>query len=110
MKLPQKGIFPHSSVISFTCYGLTSLTRSVVQSTATGQSPRPSSLFALTWSGYIFTGIIITWDELKTLPVGVEDLFHSAIVDWGRIMAAGMTITLPALLFFVAVQRYWIRG
>ena len=66
--------------------------------------------FILAWNDYIFTRILITSDELKTLPVGVQDLFHSALIDWGLIMAAGMMITIPALLFFVAVQRYLIRG
>lgn len=66
--------------------------------------------FILAWNDYIFTRILITADELKTLPVGVQDLFHSALIDWGLIMSAGMMITIPALLFFVTVQRYLIRG
>ncbi|MBM4276458.1 MAG: carbohydrate ABC transporter permease [Deltaproteobacteria bacterium] len=66
--------------------------------------------FILAWNDYIFTRILITSDELKTLPVGVQDLFHSALIDWGLIMSAGMMITIPALLFFVTVQRYLIRG
>jgi ABC-type glycerol-3-phosphate transport system permease component len=66
--------------------------------------------FILAWNDYIFTRILIASDELKTLPVGVQDLFNSSIIDWGLIMAAGMMITIPALIFFVAVQRYLIRG
>ena len=66
--------------------------------------------FILAWNDYIFTRILIASDELKTLPVGVQDLFHSALIDWGLIMAAGMMITIPALVFFVSVQRYLIRG
>jgi ABC-type glycerol-3-phosphate transport system permease component len=66
--------------------------------------------FILAWNDYIFTRILITSDELKTLPVGVQDLFHSALIDWGLIMSAGMMITIPALIFFVTVQRYLIRG
>ena len=66
--------------------------------------------FILAWNDYIFTRILISSDELKTLPVGVQDLFHSALIDWGLIMAAGMMITIPALIFFVTVQRYLIRG
>ena len=66
--------------------------------------------FILAWNDYIFTRILITSDELKTLPVGVQDLFNSALIDWGLIMAAGMMITSPALVFFLAVQRYLIRG
>ncbi len=43
-----------------------------------------------------------------TLPSasGVENLFNATIVDWGMLMAAGVMITVPAIAFFVAVQRY----
>jgi ABC-type glycerol-3-phosphate transport system permease component len=66
--------------------------------------------FILAWNDYIFTRILISADELKTLPVGVQDLFHSALTDWGLIMAAGVLITIPALAFFVAVQRHLVAG
>jgi ABC-type glycerol-3-phosphate transport system permease component len=66
--------------------------------------------FILAWNDYIFTRILISADELKTLPVGVQDLFHSALIDWGLIMAAGVLITIPALAFFVAVQRHLVAG
>lgn len=66
--------------------------------------------FILAWNDYIFTRILISSDELKTLPVGVQDLFHSALIDWGLIMAAGVLITIPALVFFMAVQRHLIAG
>ncbi len=66
--------------------------------------------FILAWNDFIFARILIAADELKTLPVGVQDLFNSALTDWGLIMGAGMMITIPALLFFVTVQRYLIRG
>jgi ABC-type glycerol-3-phosphate transport system permease component len=66
--------------------------------------------FTLAWNDYLFTRILIASDELKTLPVGVQDLFSAAVVDWGLVMAAGMLITLPALAFFMAVQRHLIEG
>ena len=66
--------------------------------------------FILAWNDYIFTRILISADELKTLPVGVQDLFHSALIDWGLIMAAGVLITIPALAFFIAVQRHLVAG
>lgn len=66
--------------------------------------------FILAWNDYIFTRILISSDELKTLPVGVQDLFHSALIDWGLIMGAGVLITIPALAFFIAVQRHLVAG
>ena len=66
--------------------------------------------FTLAWNDYIFTRILISSDELKTLPVGVQDLFNAALVDWGLIMSAGVLITIPALAFFMAVQRHLVAG
>ena len=58
----------------------------------------------------VFTRILIASDELKTLSVGVQDLFSAAVVDWGLVMAAGVLITIPALAFFLAVQRHLVAG
>ena len=66
--------------------------------------------FILAWNDFLFALVLITSDELKTLPVGVNDLFKATIVDWGMIMAAGVVITVPTIGFFVAVQRYLIQG
>jgi ABC-type glycerol-3-phosphate transport system permease component len=66
--------------------------------------------FILAWNDFLFALVLITSDELKTLPVGVNDLFNATIVDWGMIMAAGVFITVPTVGFFVAVQRYLIQG
>jgi len=66
--------------------------------------------FILAWNDFLFALVLITSDELKTLPVGVNDLFNATIVDWGMIMAAGVVITVPTIGFFVAVQRYLIQG
>jgi len=66
--------------------------------------------FILAWNDFLFALVLITSDELKTLPVGVNDLFNATIVDWGMLMAAGVVITVPTVGFFVAVQRYLIQG
>jgi multiple sugar transport system permease protein len=66
--------------------------------------------FILAWNDFLFALVLITSEELKTLPVGVNDLFNATIVDWGMIMAAGVMITAPTVAFFVAVQRYLIQG
>ena len=53
---------------------------------------------------------MISSDKLKTLPVGVQDLMDSTFLDWGMIMAAGVVVTIPALVFFVIVQRFLVTG
>ena len=66
--------------------------------------------FILAYNDFLFALVLITSEELKTLPVGVNDLFNATIVDWGMIMAAGVMITVPTVGFFVAVQRYLVQG
>jgi ABC-type glycerol-3-phosphate transport system permease component len=66
--------------------------------------------FILAYNDFLFSMVLITSEELKTLPVGVNDLFNATIVDWGMIMAAGVMITAPAVVFFAVVQRYLVQG
>jgi ABC-type glycerol-3-phosphate transport system permease component len=66
--------------------------------------------FIVAWNDYLFARVLIGTDNLKTLPVGIQDLYESTVTDWGMVMAAGVMITIPALVFFVAVQRYLISG
>lgn len=66
--------------------------------------------FVVAWNDYLFARVLIGSDELKTLPVGIQDLYESSVTDWGMIMAAGVMITIPALVFFILVQRYLIAG
>jgi ABC-type glycerol-3-phosphate transport system permease component len=66
--------------------------------------------FIVAWNDYLFARVLIGADELKTLPVGIQDLYESTVTDWGMVMAAGVVVTIPALVFFVAVQRYLISG
>jgi ABC-type glycerol-3-phosphate transport system permease component len=66
--------------------------------------------FIVAWNDFLFALVLIGRDELKTLAIGINDFFHMAAVDWGLIMAAGVMVTIPALVFFVAIQRYLIGG
>jgi len=66
--------------------------------------------FIVAWNDYIFTRVLITSNELKTLPVGISDLVNATLIDWGMILAGGVVITIPALLFFIVIQRYLISG
>jgi ABC-type glycerol-3-phosphate transport system permease component len=66
--------------------------------------------FIVAWNDFLFAAVLTGRDELKTLPVGINDFFYMALVDWGLVMAAGVMVTVPAVLLFVAVQRYLIAG
>jgi ABC-type glycerol-3-phosphate transport system permease component len=66
--------------------------------------------FILTWNDYIFARILISADELKTLPVGIADLYNASVVDWGMIMAAGLLVLAPVVGVFFVIQKYMVAG
>jgi ABC-type glycerol-3-phosphate transport system permease component len=66
--------------------------------------------FILAWNDYIFARVLIGADELKTLPVGIADLYNASVVDWGMIMAAGLLVIAPVLAVFVFIQKYMVAG
>ena len=66
--------------------------------------------FILAWNDYIFARVLLSADELKTLPVGIADLYNASVVDWGMIMAAGLLVIAPVLGVFVFIQRYMVAG
>jgi ABC-type glycerol-3-phosphate transport system permease component len=66
--------------------------------------------FLLAWNDYIFARVLLSADELKTLPVGIADLYNASVVDWGMIMAAGLLVIAPVLGVFVFIQKYMVAG
>jgi ABC-type glycerol-3-phosphate transport system permease component len=66
--------------------------------------------FILAWNDYIFARVLLSADELKTLPVGIADLYNASVVDWGMIMAAGLLVTAPVAAVFLFIQRFLVAG
>jgi ABC-type glycerol-3-phosphate transport system permease component len=66
--------------------------------------------FILAWNDYIFARILLSADELKTLPVGIADLYNASVVDWGMIMAAGLLVIAPVAAVFVFIQKFLVAG
>jgi len=66
--------------------------------------------FILAWNDYIFARVLLSRDELKTLPVGIADLYNASVVDWGMIMAAGLLVLAPVLAVFVFIQKSLVAG
>jgi ABC-type glycerol-3-phosphate transport system permease component len=66
--------------------------------------------FILAWNDYIFARVLLSADEMKTLPVGIADLYNASVVDWGMIMAAGLLVIAPVAAVFVFIQKFLAVG
>jgi putative chitobiose transport system permease protein len=66
--------------------------------------------FVTSWNDFLWPSLMIHTREGMTLPVGLAALQGFFSSD-PRAIAAGVTMTIvPILLFFIVVQRYFVRG
>lgn len=66
--------------------------------------------FIGSWGEFLWPSIVLTKKTLYTLPVGVNDLQGMFSANWRYIAAGSIISTVPILVFFVAMQRYFISG
>jgi putative chitobiose transport system permease protein len=66
--------------------------------------------FVTSWNDFLWPSLMLPTMTNKTLPVGLAALQGFFASDF-RSIAAGVTMTVvPILIFFIAVQRYFVRG
>ena len=66
--------------------------------------------FVTSWNDFLWPSLMLHTQDGLTLPVGLAAL-QSFFTSDSRAIAAGVTMTvIPILIFFVFVQRYFVRG
>jgi N,N'-diacetylchitobiose transport system permease protein len=66
--------------------------------------------FITAWNEFIFAITFMNDDSKFTVAAGLQGFFTQYSTDWGGLMAASTMITVPVMLFFVAVQRRLASG
>lgn len=66
--------------------------------------------FIGSWGEFLWPSIVLTKENLYTLPVGVNNLQGMFSSNWRYIAAGSILSTIPILIFFLAMQRYFISG
>ncbi|HXJ79908.1 MAG TPA: carbohydrate ABC transporter permease [Candidatus Methylomirabilis sp.] len=63
-----------------------------------------------TWNDFMWPLIVLTDKELYTLPVALASLSREHVQDNELMMAGSVLTTMPVLLVFLLLQRYYIAG
>jgi len=67
-------------------------------------------VFVLSWNEYLFASVIAGSATNKTITVGIAEFITSFDVRWGNIMALGTIATVPVVIMFMFVQKYFLKG
>jgi multiple sugar transport system permease protein len=66
--------------------------------------------FLGSWNDFMWPLIVLTDQDLYTLPIALATLSREHEQDNELMMAGAVLTVLPVLLLFLALQRYYIRG
>ncbi|WP_221938666.1 carbohydrate ABC transporter permease [Mycobacterium sp. KBS0706] len=67
-------------------------------------------LFLASWNNYLWPLLVATESAARTAPVALGSLIGLNVVPWGALMVGAMLLTLPMLVVFIFLQRYFVAG
>lgn len=66
--------------------------------------------FLVAWNHYLFAMGLTTTPEMYTLPVGIASLNGEFRVAWNEMMAGAIIASLPALVLYLLLQKWFVKG
>lgn len=66
--------------------------------------------FMWTWNELLYALVIVNQKELLTMPVGLNTLQGGEISPWGQVFALSFLYTIPPMLIFYALRKYYVTG
>lgn len=66
--------------------------------------------FVGSWNAYLLPLLVLNQPEAKTLPLGVADFSTEHAVDTAGVLAFTTVAMIPALVFFLAMQKHIVSG
>ena len=66
--------------------------------------------FIISWTEYLFASILISTDNLKTLPVGLASIVGQYQIDWGFLLSGAVLASLPVIFLFLFIGKYFVTG
>ena len=66
--------------------------------------------FIMSWNEFLLSSVLVNKESMKTLTVGISNYISSTHIDWGIIMALGTITTIPVVILFALVQKYFVEG
>ncbi|MNH99574.1 L-arabinose transport system permease protein AraQ [compost metagenome] len=62
------------------------------------------------WNEFLFSIIFIDSDKYRTIPAGLMNFKDALSTDWGVLLAGLVISSLPLIILFIFMQKYFIQG
>lgn len=92
------------------CSHLQALFKIILPLAAPGIAATGIYAFIMSWNEFVLASILTTSDKARTLPVGLTEFSSMFEVDWGSTMAASALISIPVIIVFLWLQKYFVQG
>ncbi|MHB8129931.1 MAG: carbohydrate ABC transporter permease [Mobilitalea sp.] len=84
--------------------------RIVLPMTLPGIASSAIYAFITAWNEYMFAQVLIISPKLKTVPLGIAELNGFYKILWNDMMAASLIASIPLVILFLFLQKYFISG
>ncbi|MDR3470169.1 MAG: carbohydrate ABC transporter permease [Devosia sp.] len=66
--------------------------------------------FIISWNEYVYAATFLNDQDKLTLPVGLQRFFTEYTTNWPGLMAASFIMSVPVVVMFLVLQRYFVRA
>jgi multiple sugar transport system permease protein len=66
--------------------------------------------FILAWNEYVYALTFLNDKQKLTLPVGLQAFFTEYATNWPGLMAASFIMSVPVVVMFLVLQKYFVRA
>ena len=66
--------------------------------------------FILAWNEYVYALTFLNEKSKLTLPVGLQRFFTEYATNWPGLMAASFITSVPVVVLFLVLQKYFVRA
>jgi ABC-type glycerol-3-phosphate transport system permease component len=62
------------------------------------------------WNDFVVAVTLLSSEEKRTLPIAIYNFLGFYGREWGPLLASAMVATVPILILFILLQRYFVAG
>lgn len=67
-------------------------------------------MFIAYWNDFVWPVMVISDTSKQTIQMALSSLFNIQPVNYGNVMAGLTIVTIPVLIIFLALQKYYVAG